>query len=223
MPDLVAQDVYVAPYRMLVTRLGDAQPIASRTTSALIGRRGPMYQQLHWTALSTDAGAGTASRRTGRPLERGRPFAWRQTSELEVCTCPERTADDAGIMPRREVVRTGIGGWRDGRLLVLEVSYVEVQSELVVHFDRHVQIRVDESLHVVELRAGAVEVAVQIGTSVDETPRLRSETAAPSAEKPFWKPVKMDPAPSTEIDRTASFMLVMPALISVSVVNHLAR
>lgn len=38
------------PYRILVTKLGDAQLIASRTASALIGRRGPMFQQLHWNA-----------------------------------------------------------------------------------------------------------------------------------------------------------------------------
>lgn len=40
MSDLIAQDVYSAPYRKLVTRLGDAQLIASRTTSAQIGRSG---------------------------------------------------------------------------------------------------------------------------------------------------------------------------------------
>ena len=50
-------------------------------------------------------------------------------------------------------------------------------------------------------------------------PRPRSETAAPPAEKPFWNPVEIDPAPSAEIDRTASLMLVMPALLRVSVVS----
>ena len=54
---------------------------------------------------------------------------------------------------------------------------------------------------------------------MDDTPRPRSETAEPPAEKPFWNPVPIDPALSAEIERIASLAVVIPAFASVSEVS----
>ena len=54
---------------------------------------------------------------------------------------------------------------------------------------------------------------------VEDTPRPRSETAAPPEEKPPWKPVEIEPAPSAETERIASLIVVMPALPSTSGVS----
>ena len=54
-----------------------------------------------------------------------------------------------------------------------------------------------------------------ISTTVDDTPRPRSDTAAPPAEKPLRKPVEIDPALSAETERIASCAVVMLARNSV--------
>jgi len=56
-----------------------------------------------------------------------------------------------------------------------------------------------------------VERRPSTSTRVDDTPRLRSDTAAPPAEKPLVKPLPIEPAPSAEAERIASVTLVMPA------------
>jgi hypothetical protein len=64
-----------------------------------------------------------------------------------------------------------------------------------------------------------VERRPSTSTKVEETPKPRSETATPPAEKRLWKPTPIEPPLSAETVRMASAAVVMPAFARLSAVS----